>query len=480
MPDLDRTQQLIDRFCQVPVLDREVWQGAVVRLPDWIDPGEGGQPFRPFGAVWTSLSTGHMTVELEPAAEAHGPDLLVAGLLRFGRQEKKEIGGRAGRLQVADVQMRDRLESALGSAVHVEIVPRLDALAEILREYTNIATGDQPPSALEGPGVTLNALKDFADAAAKYHAAAPWQHLSDEDLVEIESPAAPAGYRFALVLGNGGHTFGLAFYASREQHEAMLDAASAEDAADVLNEEMDVARSIVFDTADGIPIKDHDSLAGPGPPAGRPARVPVRGVLSPGRRGHPPRPAGTGVCRGRPARPGGVHRERDGWRTVEEAGSRGRADDDGVSNAAGLARTRPARSARRARRPAALVRNDARRDPALHGQPRVRVPRGGERRLGGALRRPAGRPDAIHRPHAGRAGTGTRVPGLRLARPQARRTGQAGAGAVARLVRRPMSSSPSTRRRRSGHCRSTKRHSRPAGARWATNSTASPVRFGDT
>jgi tetratricopeptide (TPR) repeat protein len=258
MPDLPRTHQFVDRFRQLPVLGREVWQGAVVRLPAWIDPGKGGEPFRPFGAVWTSLSTGRMTVELEPAADEHGPELLLAGLLRFGRQEKKKTGGRTGRLQVADAHTRDWLENALGSAAHVEVVPRLDALAETLREYTNIATEDQPPSALEGAGVTLGVLEHFADAAARYYAAAPWQHLSDEDLVEIESPAAPAGYRFALVLGNGGHTFGLAFYASREQHEAMLDAASPEDAADVMDEQMAVARSIVFDTADGIPIKDHD------------------------------------------------------------------------------------------------------------------------------------------------------------------------------------------------------------------------------
>ena len=88
--------------------------------------------------------------------------------------------------------------------------------------------------------------------------AAPWQYLSDEDLIEVESPPAPAGWHFALVLGNAGHTFGLAFYASREQHEAMMDVASPSDVVEVMDETMPVARSVLFDPPDTIPIKDHD------------------------------------------------------------------------------------------------------------------------------------------------------------------------------------------------------------------------------
>jgi hypothetical protein len=267
MPDHRRTDQLVARFRQLPVLAREVWQGAVVRMPAWIDSDDGGEPFRPFGALWVSLSTGRMGIELEPARDAHGPELLVAGLLRFARDEKKVLGGRASRLEVPGAEARDYLVQALGGAgTDIAVVPGLDAVAATLAKCTELATEDQPPGYLEGRGVTVDGVREFADAAARYYAAAPWQHLSDEDLLEVESPAAPPGHRYALVLGNAGHTFGLAFYASREQHEAMLDAGSPDEAGEIMRD----ARSIVFDSADGIPIRDHDlwldhalPLAGP-------------------------------------------------------------------------------------------------------------------------------------------------------------------------------------------------------------------------
>jgi hypothetical protein len=98
-------------------------------MPAWIEPPDGGEPVRVFAALWVSLSTGRTAVELEAARDAHGPELVLAGLLRFARQEKKVLGGRAGRLQVADAVTRDYLEQALGDdTVHVEVVPRRDVL----------------------------------------------------------------------------------------------------------------------------------------------------------------------------------------------------------------------------------------------------------------------------------------------------------------------------------------------------------------
>jgi tetratricopeptide (TPR) repeat protein len=270
MADPHRTSQLVDRFRRIPALTREVWQGGVARMPVWIEPEDGSEPFRPFGVVWVSVSTGRIDVYLEPERDAHGPDLVLEGLLRFARQEEKVLHGRASRLQVADAALRDYLEQALADAdVHVELVPHVDAFDEALRDYSAMVKADDNavPSALDGPGVTIDVLRRFADAAARYYRAAPWQYLSDEDLVEIESPSAPQGYRFALVLGNAGHTFGLAFYESREQHDAMRDATGPEDIAAM----MSVARSVLFDGANEIPLDDHDvwlehdlPVAGPG------------------------------------------------------------------------------------------------------------------------------------------------------------------------------------------------------------------------
>lgn len=264
------TAQLVDRFRRIPPLTREVWQGGIARMPAWITPNDGSEPFRPFGVLWVSVSTGRIDLCLEPARGAHGPELALQGLLRFAKQEEKILNGRASRLQVADAGLRDCLAEALAEAdVGVELVPRADAFDEALREYSAMVKADESdvPLLLDGPGVTVEALRRFADAAARYYRAAPWQHLSDEDLIEVEAPDAPRGYRYALVLGNAGHVFGLAFYESPEQYDAMR---LAPDAMALARRSRSVARSILFDSADRIPLDDHDlwlehdlPLAGP-------------------------------------------------------------------------------------------------------------------------------------------------------------------------------------------------------------------------
>lgn len=261
--------QLIHRLRRIPALQRETWQGDVARMPVWAEPDGGGEPFRPFAAFWVSLSTGRLTLELEKTPDAHGPDLLLRALLRFARQEEKVLHGRASRLQVADAAVREALADALeGADVQVETVPRVDVLDDTVREYIAMIRAEEkwPPSMLEGHGVTIDVVRGFADAAAQYYTAAPWQHLSDEDLIEVEAPDAPRGYRYALVLGNAGNTFGLAFYESAAQHEAMRSASGPEEARNA----MPVARSVIFDAPTGIPIDDHDvwlahnlALAGP-------------------------------------------------------------------------------------------------------------------------------------------------------------------------------------------------------------------------
>lgn len=253
---------LLERFRSLPPLAREAWEGAIVRFPTWIDQGPEGLPFRPWGAVWVSLSTGRITMKLEPAPDAHGPELALESLVEFAQQERTALGGRAGRLLVADPALRDYLDRALGDSGGGELVPRLTAVDDVVRHYRQHVRPDEPPSALDGRGVTVEALRDFADAAAAFYRAAPWQHLSDEDVIRIDEPAPPRGYAFAVVLGNAGHTFGLGFHASRAGHDAMHRMPPEDSPVD--------ARSVIFDTGDGIPLADHDAwedhrlpLAGP-------------------------------------------------------------------------------------------------------------------------------------------------------------------------------------------------------------------------
>jgi tetratricopeptide (TPR) repeat protein len=67
---------------------------------------------------------------------------------------------------------------------------------------------------LAGTDITLERVRRFAEAAAAFYRAAPWQYLTDEDLIRIDQPKGPPGMRVAVVLGNARNTYGLAFYRS--------------------------------------------------------------------------------------------------------------------------------------------------------------------------------------------------------------------------------------------------------------------------
>lgn len=262
-----RPSLLLQRFRQSPVLPRETWQGGLVRLPAWIEGGANEEPFRPWGAIWVSLSTGRMTVKPEEARDAHGPGLLFDALLQFAQQERKILSGRASRVLVADAPSRDYLERAIGdTGVSVEIVPRLDAVDAVLRDYTDYVIGHHLPGALEGAGVTVDVMRRFAEAAARFYRAAQWQHLTNDDLIQIESEVPSPSYRYAVVLGNAGRTFGIGFYKTPEDYYAVAGAGSPRKAAGAVTD----ARSVLFDAADGIPFDDCDlwtdhrlPLAGP-------------------------------------------------------------------------------------------------------------------------------------------------------------------------------------------------------------------------
>jgi len=78
------------------------------------------------------------------------------------------------------------------------------------------------PDASTGEGVTVERMRAFAEAAAELYRMGPWQYLTDEDLIRVESPtpADPQLTHFT-VMGAAGMAYGLGFFRSREQHEEL-------------------------------------------------------------------------------------------------------------------------------------------------------------------------------------------------------------------------------------------------------------------
>jgi hypothetical protein len=216
-------QRQLARFKRVPQIE-DVWEGAVLPLPTWIEP-DGCEPYRPTGAVWVS-TTGRAAnfVMAEADTAAGDEDLALSALAEMGTSAKR-AGFRPRTLRVRNERLAGRLRTALDDAsIRIEVAPDLPAVDAFIEDMADgVNGGEHVPSALEAPGVTPERLAAFADAAKRFYEAAPWQHLGEYDLIAIESPKAGAGLSLLAVMGGAGETFGLGFFSSLRRYHAMMD-----------------------------------------------------------------------------------------------------------------------------------------------------------------------------------------------------------------------------------------------------------------
>ncbi len=204
----------IEKIKRQPMRARSIWQGKWFRLPTWIDePGQ--EPYRPWATIWVGVARD----AVGPSNVMHPDDRSFAKMLAGLTEticDSKAGGYRPGTIQVDDPALAEHLSGVLAEAgIGVECRPSLPAVEEYLElivEQNNIDDG--PPGPLEGEGVTVERMRRFAEAAAAFYEAGPWDELLDADLIRIKSPPAPEGLGVASVLGAGGEAFGMGFFNS--------------------------------------------------------------------------------------------------------------------------------------------------------------------------------------------------------------------------------------------------------------------------
>ncbi len=223
MPPL--SSLVIARFKRLPRRSDEVWQGGVVRARAWVEEPDGSVR-RPWAAIWISPALHLMNVQLAEADTAPDASLALQVLVDLGL---KFARCRPTRLEVADDALGAQLVAALGDPeISVSVRADLPDVDRIVREM-EAAESDAPPppDALDVPGVTVERMRALADAARDFYAAAPWQHLSDEDLIHVEAPVA-SGFKYLSVLGAAEQTFGLGFFTNQQQFDAVQEGADLE------------------------------------------------------------------------------------------------------------------------------------------------------------------------------------------------------------------------------------------------------------
>ena len=212
---------IIERFKRLPRRTHDVWQGGLVRARTWVEDPDGGVR-RPWAAVWVSSATGMINVELAESDVAD-PNVALRALTDLGL---KFARCRPSHLEMTDATLGAQLVEALGDPeLAVTVRPDLPEVGRVLREAQRSMEEDEPglPDALDARGVTVERMRTFADAAREFYTAAPWQHLSDQDLIHVETPAVAGGLRFVSLLGAARVTFGLGFFQSPDEFEALQE-----------------------------------------------------------------------------------------------------------------------------------------------------------------------------------------------------------------------------------------------------------------
>ncbi|HSF14164.1 MAG TPA: hypothetical protein VLK65_01275 [Vicinamibacteria bacterium] len=182
----------------------DVWQGGWFESPIWVTKKDS-RPGHPWLPLWVSLD-GHTksgSIQMERGSDED--------LLSELEEMIEDLGRKPNRIEVREATLARLLSERLGNEVDVVPTERLDGVDKFLALFAKQASGADIPGALEVGGVTVEAMRRFAEAARAFYEAAPWRHLTNRDLIEIRA-GAPPGLGYAVVLGNGRSMRGIGFF----------------------------------------------------------------------------------------------------------------------------------------------------------------------------------------------------------------------------------------------------------------------------
>jgi tetratricopeptide (TPR) repeat protein len=215
----------VERLCRLPQRSDETWQGGFVRLPGWVQEKDE-KPYRAVAPVWVSTRTGAAHLGEAPGSKNEVDEQHALDALSDFAADEHLCGYRPARIEVNNADLAAYLAEMLVDAqIAVAHTPTLERLDKFMAELAKEAMQEPPElAALRAKGVTVERLRAFADAAARFYLSQPWTHFLNDDLIEIVAPRPvnPA-MRHVVVLGAAGIERGLGFLASIDDYWRLID-----------------------------------------------------------------------------------------------------------------------------------------------------------------------------------------------------------------------------------------------------------------
>ena len=273
----------LDELASLPQDMGESWQANVRRLPGWLE--QAGELRRPWASLVTSRDE-HMVLTqnltMDPPPDPWIWKNVVDAIHR-------PLMGEPHRPAIVEVSsdafqqvLYDRLD-AIG--VRCVVADELEQIDEIFRQLGKFLSGGKAsPPLVEVPGVRLDDIRGFYEAAADYYRAAPWRLVPGDTTLKIECQKFNTHTWYGVVMGQSGLVLGLALYEDLGMLQQLFTGTGSD-------EEMSrqaTGLSVMYGEAFEIPIADLDAAERHGWPVAGPEAYPNPIYVNPGRSMRPP------------------------------------------------------------------------------------------------------------------------------------------------------------------------------------------------
>jgi len=147
----------------------------------------------------------------------------------------------------------EHFESIGVACEHAEVLDQIDFLFD---DLTRHMAGAEPPGLLDMPGVTVDQVARFYEAAAEFYRRAPWRSLGFEAVIRVESDRYESGPWYAVIMGQSGLTLGVALY----EDLALLRKMWTGKLTDEEGARRTVALTVTYDDEESLPEVDLESI----------------------------------------------------------------------------------------------------------------------------------------------------------------------------------------------------------------------------
>lgn len=264
-----------DAISAAPLDPDEVWEAALVRMPQRIQIG--GQAIAIQTALVMSRTDGmilwHELFTQSPPADALATAVRLAIAMPAVGSPR-----RPRQVVVRDPDEAQSLRALADEAGFTcETQPKLKLIDDATASLAEHVLGPPPPAVLtQAEGITAADLERFFVAAAEFYRRQPWKRFAMDEVLALDRLQPPAARRFGLVMGQSGLTLGLAIYDQLSDLRAMFSRQSDVDSADGF--------SVFFCEESDVPLADLDAIEQFGWPIATPEAYPLALRILPGRK----------------------------------------------------------------------------------------------------------------------------------------------------------------------------------------------------